>query len=192
MVPRKSRMKSWHQRKWFFPLIAVFAVVIILGVLEATNVIHLVHQKASPSSKTSGKVRPPNSVDYSAASPGDNAANNARKSSPNPAETLDNGPTASSSSNALSVIIVNTRRSGTDVRVGNIVNGTTTGTCTLSASQAGQTAPAPVTAPVQQDVNNYDCGVMHITLPDTGTWQVNLTVTSGSHSASATSSVGAS
>lgn len=175
-----------RQRRWIYPLVALLAVVALLGILEATNVIHLVHHTPAPAPVT----RRPNSIDYSPAKASDNAANDTRKNSSNPADTLDNGPNANSSSGPLGITIVNARRSGTDVRVGNIVNGTTTGTCTLSATQSGQTSPTAVTAQVQLDVNNYDCGVMHISLPDTGAWQIKLTVASGSNSASATTTVG--
>ena len=189
MVSHKSYKKSWRQRSWLYILLAILAGVVVLGILEATNVTHFLH-RATPSSTTGTTGRQPNDINYSPANPNDNAANNDRKSSSNPSTTLDNGPTSSNPANSIGVIIVNARRSGTDVRVGNIVNGTTTGTCTLTATQAGQSSPTPVTAQVQQDVNNYDCGVMHITLTNTGTWQVKLTVTSGSSSGSATTSVG--
>jgi cytoskeletal protein RodZ len=190
MISQQSQKKSWRQSKWFYPLVALLVVLLALGVLEATNVTHFVHHTTS--SKPTSNVRPSNSVDYSKATANDNAANDARKNSTNPAETLDNGPNAIGSAGPLGVIIVNARRSGTDVRVGNIINGTTSGTCTLSATQSGQPSPESVSAQVQQDVNTYDCGVMHITLPDTGTWQLKLTIVSGSNSASATTTVGAS
>lgn len=167
-------------------LSALVALVTLL--LVGSYILHR-HLSSAPLSVPPAVTRPQAATNYSAATPQDNAANDARKSSPNPAETLNDGPTASSSVNPLGVIITNARRAGTDVRVGNIITGTTTGTCSLSATQAGQTAPAPVVAHVQQDVNNYDCGVMHITLPNIGTWQVKLTVTSGSNSASATTNV---
>ncbi len=193
MVSLKSHKKSWRQRRWFYPLVTILAAFVVLGILEATNVTHLIHHRPASNLTASSKGQQPNSVNYSAANPNDNAANNERKSSSNPSTTLDNGPTTTNTApSPVGVIIVNARRSGTDVRVGNIVNGTTTGTCTLSATQAGQSSPAPVTAQVQQDVNSYDCGIMHISLPDTGTWQIKLTVTSGSNSGTATASVGAS
>lgn len=176
--------RSKRNRRVLLPALLVVIVLLIVG----GYILHR-HLSSATSTTPSTSAHPQNTIDYSPAKPEDNAANSARKSSSNPAATLDNGPTASGSSNPLGVIIVNARRTGTDVRVGNIVTGTTTGTCSLSATQTGQTPPAPVTAQVKQDVNNYDCGVMHIALPNTGTWQVKLTVTSGSNSASATTKV---
>jgi len=171
----------------------VILATLLVGVLVLAGsliALHVRNQHNNNIASDTAKNSHVNSVDYSPSKPNDNTANDTRKGSTNPAATLDNGPTASNTNNPLGVIILNTRRSDTDVRVGNLVNGTTSGTCTLSATQAGQASPTPVQAQVQLDVNNYDCGVMHITLPDTGTWQVKLTVTSGPNTTSAETNVG--
>ena len=183
----QSKKKSSNRLRYVLLSTLLVVVLVLAGGLVALHA-RSGHNKNIESN--AAKNSHVNSVDYSPSKPNDNTANDTRKGSTNPAATLDNGPTASNTNNPLGVIILNTRRSGTDVRVGNLVSGTTSGTCTLSATQAGQASPTPVQAQVQLDVNNYDCGVMHITLPDTGTWQVKLTVASGSNTASAETSIG--
>lgn len=187
MVTKNSHPHNSRKRVL---LLALLVAVLLVGGIFLVSLRH--HLNTEGISKNGSSSKPVNKINYSPSTSQDNASNESRKTSSNPAETLDNGPSANNPNIPLGVIIINTRRSGTDVRVGNMVTGTTSGTCTLSASQTGQTSPAPVTAPVSPDVNNYDCGVMHIALPDSGTWQLKLTVTSGSNSASATSTVGAS
>jgi hypothetical protein len=75
-----------------------------------------------------------------------------------------------------------------------MVTDATTGTCTITATQ-GSTTVTLATNSIEVDVNNYDCGGGAINVstsqltPNSGTWQLKLTVTSGSSQTSATSSI---
>lgn len=120
------------------------------------------------------------SVDLSPATKEDNEAGDIRKSSPDPDKTLNDG---SSDENipfatTLNVNVVSNGDGSRVIHAGTIVNGTTTGKCTLTLSQTGQQSVVR-TADVQQNVNTYDCGVFNIAtsdLPASGQWKLTLTV----------------
>lgn len=115
-------------------------------------------------------------------SPADNDFNNTRKSSPTPAQTLDNGPTASSSTKPN--ISLTVTRAGTfdgSLEVGTLVNGATTGTCTLDVSQTGQQTITQ-SEQVALSNNSYTCPVFNVPLsqfPNQNDWNVSVTLTSG-------------
>jgi hypothetical protein len=116
---------------------------------------------------------------YSAAPAADNNSNNSRKgNSPTTAnQTLDQSPTAS-----FSVVI--TRASldtnSQNLQVASLVNGTTSGTCLLSLSQAGQTTITQQNS-VEQQNDSYICPIFNTplsSLPNKGNWNVSVAVTS--------------
>jgi hypothetical protein len=123
----------------------------------------------------------------------DNDLNNARKKSSSPAQTLDNGPTLSSGSSSSGNTTSTTSptltitRAGVDdnsLEIGTLVNGATSGTCTLSVSQAGQKSITAAGQVVLQN-NSYSCPVFNIPtnqFPNQGDWNVSVTLTSGSTS----------
>lgn len=165
----------------------VLLMVTVITVLAGGAFFWYHHMNTNQNAQNSSKLatnRSVDSVDYGPSSAGDNAANNTRKSSPSPAITLNNGPTATSDSN-LSAQIVNASVDNGNIHIGTLVNGATSGTCTIIATQ-GQTTITLATIAVQQDVNNYDCGGGAINVPtsqlspQSGTWQLKLTVVSGS------------
>ncbi len=112
----------------------------------------------------------------------DNNFNNARKSSSAPAQTLDNGPTVSKSTTPVDISLTVTRAGvfNSSLEVGTLVNGTTSGTCTLSVSQAGQQTITQ-SASVVLSNNSYSCSVFNVPLsqfPNQNDWDVSVTLTS--------------
>jgi cytoskeletal protein RodZ len=108
-----------------------------------------------------------------------NAANNARKGSATSStstSTLDTTTTNPS----LNVII--TRVSGSNVYTQ--VSGTTTGTCSLQATQAGQPTVS-ATSQVIQNVNSYECQSFNLAANQfaSGNWSIVVTLTSGGSTA---------
>lgn len=124
----------------------------------------------------------------------ENAPNEARKGSSKPATTLTNGSTAAPAptpSAGFTVQIVNAdmNENNSNLHVGTMVNNTTSGSCSLTATQAGQTTLQLGTSSVVQDVNSYDCGVFNIPtseFPTSGNWLLTLTVTNNGTKASGT------
>lgn len=155
------------------PLLALICVVIVAA---GTSVIWL----RDDSSKTS----PFATKSY----PAENNFNNTRKASSKPATTLDNGPTSSSSTSSstdnvsLTITRADVDNQSNALEVGTLVNGTTSGTCTLSVSQAGETT-ITATNQVTLSNNTYSCPVFSIPLsqfPNLGKWNVSVEIVSGS------------
>jgi cytoskeletal protein RodZ len=122
-------------------------------------------------------------INYSPSKPSDNAANNARKTTSTPASTLDNGATTTAPA-PFSVSVTRAGVVGSDLQVGTLVNGATSGGCTLNVSQSGQQTVSQ-TSTIQQQNNAYSCPVFNIPLsifPNKGNWNVSVVVTSGSES----------
>ncbi|MGH7237018.1 MAG: hypothetical protein ACREGF_00595 [Candidatus Saccharimonadales bacterium] len=183
-----SKVKNSVFKKAVLPIVAV--LIIVAGLAY-----YFVHQNSVNSTKN--KARPTNSINYGPSKPGDNAANDTRKSNPpSAAQTLNNGPTQSSPSNptapanpaGIGVTVTEAYVNGSNLTVGTQVSGTTTGTCTISVSQSGQqsiTATESVSLPPHS--NYYTCPVFNLPLsqfPNRGKWNVNVSVTSGSSTAS--------
>jgi hypothetical protein len=178
----KQNNRSSKRRRVLLPII--LAVVMLAGVG-----VGLYYHNMKPTSITNTNVKAKTQAAY-------NAPNEARKNSSTPATTLDNGSTApkTSSPAAFTVQIVssNIDDNDTNLHVGTMVNNTTGGSCTLTASQTGQTTLQLGTSSVQQDVNSYDCGVFNIPtskFPVSGSWQIKLSVTNNGSEASDTASV---
>lgn len=178
----KQNQKFKNRKVWYF------ALPIVLLVIAGVAYFAYRHYSAK---HIASDTKPYHTTTYAPASPGDNTANNERKSSPNPAQTLDNGPTASTTPASFYVKILSANVSSTNVHVGSLVSGVTTGTCTLTATKSGAQT-VTVTANVQQDVNNYDCGALNIPTSNfstSGTWTLTLTVTNGSQHTSDTRTI---
>jgi hypothetical protein len=121
-------------------------------------------------------------INYSPAPSSDNAASeNAKSTNPSPSPTDGN-----SASNNITVTLNATPRGNKQVHVSGLISGVTSGTCTLTATQGGQSKV--FTAPVQIDVNSYDC-ILNPTFPTTGSWNLSLVVSSGGQHATATKAV---
>lgn len=175
-MPYKPKSRSGLYRGII--LSAIFAIL----VLAVVNIV-VRHQKSSTAPSTAASTNPTNTIDYSPATPADNTANENRKSTAPGSGTLSGGSASNSSS--FSVQIVSANPTGNkNVHIGTLVNGTSTGTCTLTATQNGQANVVDTSHSVQQNVNEYDCGVYNLALPTTGEWKLTLTVSSNGSQAS--------
>lgn len=176
---RQAPAAKRRSRKPTQAYVLVVLIVVLAAGFGAWAYKH--HQNASKIVHT-----PQGTINYSPATKQDNASNNDRKSSANPGDTLDNGSSAATASFAVTV---NANPNGSTIHVGTLVNGTTSGSCTLTVSQTGQQSIVK-TASVQQDVNNYDCGVFNITPTHAqGQWTITLTVTNNGKQASNSTTV---
>jgi hypothetical protein len=149
------------------------AAIIVVGVLASLYV----YYHHSPTKTTSNQSL--------ATSENTNSASNSNKTSSSPSSTLDSGSSSSSSPTTtqptFTVQIVSATINSGNLHIGTLVSGTSSGTCSLSASQSGQSTLQLATSNVEQNVNSYDCGVFNIpssTFPTSGNWQLKLTVDS--------------
>jgi len=167
-VAGKQTSRRWP---YWWPLL----VVVVLLAIGGWFLWHKPAHKATATSQTSAKV------DLSPATKADNSANNARKGSTNAGSTLDSGSSAASQPASFTAQIVSANVNNGNLHVGTQVSGTTTGSCSLTASKEGQTSLQLGSSSVHQDVNTYDCGVFNIAtskFPTGGSWAITLTVTS--------------
>ena len=137
---------------------------------------------------TSNGIRPQNTVDYTPATKDDNKANEDRKDNPSTTPgTLDSSPVPT---DEFSVTVTGANPDNTNrvVRVGTLVEGTTTGTCTLAMSQTGQKDVTSSNSVTLQN-NSYVCPVFTIpfdSFPASGAWTVKVTITKDSKQATGT------
>jgi len=188
-MPRNVKARSKKRRQLLPPLALVLVVLLIVGAVVLIH--HHRHQVATKQTATStSSVKPQNTVDYSPATPSDNANNEGRKDSTSDTQTLTQStPSNSAPTDTVDVTITNAKAENDSsgnkvVHVGNIVSGVTSGSCTLTATKAGQTTITNNSS-VQLDGNSYDCGAFNIpasSFPSSGTWNLKLNVTSGSQS----------
>jgi hypothetical protein len=164
MVTRKSKYNKKNTPRIFFGTAVVIVVALIgYGLWK--------HYHTSPLGV--------NVATHS--SPADNNFNNTRKSSSTPAQTLDNGPTASSSATSnISLTVTRAAIFDGSLEVGTLVNGATTGTCTLDVSQTGQQTITQSEQVILSN-NSYACPVFNVPLshfPNQNDWNVSVTLTS--------------
>ena len=168
-----------NQKSKKIRVLLLFATLLILLLIGAYYTYH------NYSKKTVGN-NPTSSTKLSAAPEADNNPNDVRKNSNTQATTLNNNGSQTTNSNDFSVSI-NPVVSSTNIHIGTLVNGVTNGSCILSASQDGKAVIQLRTSNVRVNVNNYDCGIFNIPIsefPSTGSWQLNLSVTSNGNTAS--------
>jgi hypothetical protein len=119
----------------------------------------------------------------------ENTENNTRKDNPaNAAQTLDNGPTKPSESSNISATITRVDTVGSSLEIGSLINGATSGECTLEISQDNQSTITSTESIVSEN-NTYNCPVFTIPLsefPDKGSWDVSIVVDSGNSVETAT------
>ncbi len=187
-MPKRTRTssarRSIFKRRWFVDSSILLLILIAGGVAAA-----LFHHNHKPNSRAgnSPSATPNNKIDYSPASPADNTVNNNRKGSSDTSSTID---TFQSPPNT-GTFSVTVTRAGVDsatqkLQVATLINGVTSGTCTLNVHQAGQSTVTQSEA-VTQQVNSYVCPVFNVPLsdfPNRGSWNVSVTVTSGGKTAS--------
>jgi hypothetical protein len=141
--------------------------------------------KAKANAIAADEKKSNSTINYSPSTPADNAANNSRKTSTNPAQTLVNGASATSSV-PLSVTVTRAGVVGSNLEVGTLVNGASSGSCTLNVSQSGQSTVTK-TEDVQVQNNAYTCPVFDIPVsgfPNKNNWNVSVTVTSSGRTVS--------
>ena len=182
-----------HQPKRYRKFLLPAILVILIGGLAATALAYHYHN-SNKKPATAVSVRPQNSIDYTPATSSDNTANENRKNSGSTAPTLNSsgtsstsGSTAPSPAPAFSATITNASANTTikSVHVGTLVSGVTSGSCTLTATQSGQSSVVKSSS-VQLDINYYDCGVFNIPFtdfPHSGDWKFTLTVKNGTDQA---------
>lgn len=175
-----SNKKQSNKKKL---LLSVLAAIVILAAAGTTYYIFS-YKKAD----TNG-ARPANTVDYSPAKPsdkiGDNSKDQIAKESP---ETP--APQPPSTPESLSVTITNTSQDSNMVYVRAISSNATSGECTLTLTHGTTTVTKK--APVGVQANYGNCQGFNVPkseLGASGTWQVNITVTSGSATGSARGSL---
>lgn len=180
-MSKKVKNRLWKRTGLLFIIVVLLALV--GGSIGIYHHYHYKNKNAAKAVLTS--------TQYSAAPPADNIPNNERKSSSTPSPTLNGNPTSSSSSQTVTVSINPVVNNG-NVHVGTLVNGTTTGSCSLTAYQAGQATLQLGSSNVASDVNEYDCGVFNIAtskFPTSGTWSLTLTVSTDSTNASGSANI---
>ena len=193
---RKSPIKTSHFR------VAVFLVLAVALLGGGYYLAHNHPKKVFISSVSSAKNgtaaikgRTPNPVNYGPSTPTDNVSNNTRKSSPSSAATtLNNGPTKPTPSPVAITIDREgpvTINSATYVQVTTTIGDTTSGSCKMTATQAGQ-QPITQTQQVQASPGGsyYTCNfsIPESQFPDHGAWSTLVSVTSTAGSASANGS----
>lgn len=186
---KKVAAKPQKNRSRLFVIVGTSVILLLAASTASFALYHHAH-RSTPSKNTSG-IRPMNTTDYSAATPQEKAASDARKSSSTPSTTLNNGPDAVTNT-TFSVQIVSANVNSDNVHVGTLVSGVTSGSCSLIAEQSGQQSITLGSASVRQDVNSYDCGVFNIPtsqFPTHGSWKLTLTVTSDRESATNSTNV---
>lgn len=174
-----------RSKRWIVLLVPLCLVLIIGGFV-------LVRQMRAASIKpvtaTATKTLP--AVNYSPASGEDNKSNDTRKGTSAVSPTIaGNTQTPGTTGSAPSINVIITSASAQidaqNVHVGSLVEGATAGSCTLTATLAGQ--PDLVrTSVVKQDVNSYSCGVYNIPFhdfPQNGSWKLSLSLSSNGHQA---------
>ncbi len=176
-VSKRSRLRSR-------PLL-MGLLVCVIATLVGFGLYRHYHHPNTPGSNT---------ITSTAAPAADNSTSNARKGSSSPSATLDNGASSkpATTTASFSAQIVSANVSGGNLHVGTLVSGTTSGDCSLTATKPGQPTLQLGSSSVQQNVNNYDCGVFNIPtsrFPAGGSWQLLLTVTHNGASSTGSATV---
>lgn len=180
MAYRKSKfIRRYGAKKLGILALAVLLVALLAGIWWRSHTSH----KTAVSSPTGASST--GSIDYSAAKPGDNAANDQRKSSSSPSPTLNNGPSSSAPPTSITITGANPDNNQS-IKVSAIVQGVTSGTCTFNFSQSdGGAIKKSYSEAVQSATNYYSCPPVSVTMPSSGSWYVSASLSSGSQTSSA-------
>lgn len=182
-MPRRSKKSLVKSRKSL--LLAVAALILL-----AVGAVFALKNNSSPDSTVptaAGGTSSANSKHqtYSTTplNPSVNAPNEARKEGSSSQPTLTSPPPASSQK--VTVILTGVATDSGAVKVRTLVNGTTTGSCQVTASRSGYssiTAKSSVTL----SVNSYVCGDFGLKKSQfaSGNWHFVVTLSSGGQSAS--------
>lgn len=143
-----------------------------------------------PTQATNQETRPEvNKVDYSPAKTTDKVQDSAKDDLAKPTPEGQDSQTPTSS--PLSVTISNASQQDTTVVVRALINGTTSGTCTLTARLSGQTQLTR-TAATNAQASYVICQGFNIPasdFPASGNWQIEVQIESNGNKASAKTNV---
>lgn len=179
---------QFHSRSSRRPLIIIGIAVLLIVIGSIALYKHheddiQVAKTAALEAKAKAVVKPTNTVDYSAPKSSDNAANEQRKDNPSQAATtLNNGPTMRSTTPEPSITITRAGKDpgGQNLQVASLVEGATSGTCTITATKQGQ-SPVSRQVMIEQQGNSYTCPVVNIPLsdfPEKGNWNITASISS--------------
>ena len=192
MVKKNSPASKSAINKHSFGRLKLMISLLVVVLIALGGLLLYRHHESTDKSQSTNKITnhslsrlPTNSING-----GTSKTNSSTTSGSNDANT---GISTSSNNNgSFTVQITNSTLSNNNVHVGTLISGITSGDCTLTASQAGQSTITLGTSLVAQDVNNYDCGVFNIpssTFPDSGIWDLLLTVTNSGESSSGSATI---
>jgi hypothetical protein len=158
--------------------VATAALVIIL-IAGGIYFIHRSHAKDVQDAKTAAQtasVKSAASTSTYSTTPLDSTANNSSNESRKSGTTSNTTLSTPASNPDLAVTI--TRVSGAEVYTQ--VNGASSGTCNLTATQSGY-PDITASSQVEQNVNSFDCQSFNLPSSDfsTGHWSIVVSVTSG-------------
>lgn len=171
-------------------IVLIGIIILVAGAGTAAYLYHRHQSQKNDTAANSGNgIRPQNTIDYSPGTPQDNKGNEDRKDNPGSTTggTLDSSPVPT---NEFSVTITGANPDATNrvVRVGTIVEGTTSGDCVLTLSQSGQ-HDVTFSNSVTLQNNSYVCPVFTVpydSIPASGDWNVKVTLTKDNKQATGT------
>ena len=191
---KKSLFSSKSSNRYLLKLVAILCLVIIV-VVAIVLFVNWKHTNTSKLSSTSNsKPNTSISTDHINDTPAPSADNNSSESAKSfgTSNTKSGSSGSGSNSSSFSDQIVSANVSNGNLHVGTAVYGTTSGNCTLTASQSSQATLTLGSSIVKQDVNYYDCGAFNIptsTFPSSGVWELTLTVSVNDTNASNSTTV---
>lgn len=177
---------TFRPKRWLVLLSPLILILLAGGFVIAHHI-----RATSIKPPTAVAAKSLTAINYAPASADDNKSNDARKGNSAVTPTIASNPTAPGTTGttpSLSVIITSAsaQTDAQNVHVGNLVEGATQGSCTLTSTMAGQ-ADLVRTSTVKQDVNNYSCGVFNIPFrdfPQNGNWKISLSLSNNGRQAS--------
>jgi hypothetical protein len=150
-------------------------------VLEKTHVINLYHKSITQTSS----VKPVNTIDYSPATTTDNANNDQIKQN-----SLNSAPQTKPLSVTITRAMQDINTKSLIVRA--LVDGATTGNCTLELRQNSGPAELSEQVALTQQNNVFTCNGFDIPqseLPGFGEWTIKITVNGGANTANAVQNI---
>lgn len=168
-------------------IIPLIVALVILGAGATVWALHSHRQQAN--NRLPG-------VDYTPAKASDNAQSEARKNNP-PTSTDNKGSqqtltqTGTNPSAHVTITGANVDQGSQTLYVGSLVVGTTSGSCTLTLSQSGNSTTVTRTNSVVLQNNSYICPTFSVPTGQLGpgTWNVKLEVTTNGSTISDTKTV---
>ena len=174
----------------------ITGLILVVGAVAVA--LSFSHKTTTSSSRNKSSSTNTSSYNTKPAPSADNSQSQGTKTSPqgatNTGSTPSNpkNPTPGAPTYSVQIVNASLTNNNTNLHVGTLVSGTTTGDCTLTATQNNGSPISLATSTVKEDVNNYDCGVYNVPVskfPSSGAWKLTLTVTNNGESATASQNV---